>query len=104
MEEEKETGIVSAICEYLQIKGHFFWRQNTAALYRQGRFFRMPRFSRNGVPDIILVSKGDFIGIEVKRNKGRQSVAQKEFQTDLEKAGGRYHLVHSIDEVIALGL
>jgi hypothetical protein len=57
-----------------------------------------------GVPDIILIKDGQFIGLEIKRPKGIQSDAQKIFQHKCEKAGGKYHLITSLDQVIALGL
>lgn len=102
--EEKETGIVNAICEYLEIKRYFFWRQNTGGMYRQGRFFRQPKYAKNGIPDIIMVKDGRFIGIEVKTAKGRQGDSQKAFQSGVEEAQGLYYLVRSIDEIIKLGL
>jgi Holliday junction resolvase len=50
-------------------------------------------------PDVIAVIKGRFIGIEVKAEKGRQSDNQKEFQRQLEAAGGLYILAKGIDGV-----
>lgn len=64
----------------------------------------MPAFSKNGVPDIIVVRDGVFIGLEVKTPTGRQSEAQATFQKELEDAGGQYHIVCSIEDVQALGL
>lgn len=37
---------------------------------------------------------------EIKAPGGRQSEHQKEFQANLEPAGGRYILAHSIDDVM----
>jgi hypothetical protein len=45
------------------------------------------------------VIKGQYVGIEVKAPKGRQSEHQREFQRKLEAAGGKYVLAYSIDEV-----
>lgn len=104
--EEKESSIVSAICEYLEIKHHFFWRQNTGGMYSsKGGFYRkLPKHSLKGVPDIIAVINGRFVGLEVKRPSGRQSPGQKEFQEKVTKAGGSYHIVRSIYDVMELGL
>mgnify|MGYP001595897840 CR=1 FL=1 len=52
---EKETDIVRALCDYLALRKRFFWRQNTAPLYREGRFFAMPKYALKGVPDIIVI-------------------------------------------------
>ncbi len=57
-----------------------------------------------GLPDIIVIREGRLIGLEVKRRSGRQSSEQKEFEYAANQAGATYHVVHSLDEVIALGL
>jgi hypothetical protein len=44
--------------------------------------------------------EGQFIGIEVKAPKGKQSENQKEFQRQLEAVGGRYILAYSVDDVM----
>ncbi len=43
---------------------------------------------------------GQYVGIEVKAPKGKQSDHQKEFQRQLEAAGGKDVLAYSLDEVI----
>lgn len=47
--------------------------------------------------------RGDaqYVGIEVKGPKGKQSDDQKEFQRHLEAAGGRYILAYSVEDVSA---
>ncbi len=99
-----EKEIQLAICEYLAYKRYFFWRQNTIPVFDKGHYRPMPKFSINGVPDIILVHKGIFWGLEVKRPKGKISENQVIFKEKLEKAGGKYDIVTSIDDIIALGL
>lgn len=101
----KETDVQYSICEYLAYRQHFFWRQNTIpALTRDGGFRRMPAFSKNGVPDIILIVDGKFVGLEVKAPKGKQSESQKDFEAGCKQAGGCYYIVTSIEDVKALGL
>lgn len=60
------------------------------------------RFGTPGSPDIIMVYKGQYIGLEIKGEKGVQSESQKYFQMNLEKAGGAYYVIRSIDELIAI--
>lgn len=101
----KEKDIQLAICNYLAFKRYFFWRQNTIPVVKpDGSFRSMPKYSKTGVPDIILVINGKFMGLEVKTPKGKQSDNQFEFQMGLERAGGQYYLVTSLDDVIKLGL
>lgn len=99
-----ESQIQNSICDYLSLKHYFFWRQNTAPMFRDGRFFSMPRHSKKGVPDIILISQGQFIGLEVKREGGKQSPYQKEFQVGCEKAGGKYYIVTDLKDLEKIGL
>lgn len=98
-----------SICEYLEWKRHFFWRQNSSGSFYKGedgsrQFRKPPKFAKNGVPDIIVIKNGIFIGLEVKQKTGRQSEAQKEFESGLVAAGGMYNVVTSIEDVQALGL
>jgi hypothetical protein len=53
-----------------------------------------------GWPDIVacLPSLGQFLGVECKAAKGRQSPAQKRMQERIEHAGGLYILAHSLEE------
>ena len=107
---EKESDIQFAICEYLAIRERqrmlVYWRQNTGGLFDPVRGVRrsMPKHSKNGVPDILIIKKGQFIGLEVKTAKGKQSPAQKLFELYITENGGRYHIVRSINDVQALGL
>lgn len=105
----KEGDIQVSICEYLEWKRHFFWRQNSSGSFYAGedgsrQFRKPPKYAKNGVPDIIVIKDGKFIGLEVKTPKGRQSDAQKEFERDVTAAGGCYNIVTSIEDVQALGL
>lgn len=99
-----EKEIQLAICDHLALKKYFFWRQNTSPIFADGKFRSMPKYSMNGVPDIILVHKGKFIGLEVKRPKCKPSEAQLAFMKGLTIAGGDYHIVTSIDDVKKIGL
>lgn len=103
---ESESDILNAICEYLfDRKHHFGWRQNTVPVFNKatGKFRSMPRYSMNGVPDIIVVKNGIFWGLEVKTRTGEQSEAQKIFESKCKRSGGQYYIVSSINDVISLG-
>lgn len=104
-QQETESKIVSAICEYLSYKKNLlFWRQNNLPVFNGDRFYAMPKYSMRGVPDIIVVKDGFFIGIEVKNKKGKQSEHQKEFERKCKEAGGEYYVIKSIEEVKEIGL
>lgn len=101
-----EKDIQLAICDYLALKKHFFWRTNTVGMYDPTKkvFRAMPKYGRSGIPDIILIKDGFFIGLEVKRPKTYQGEAQKEFEKRCKENGAEYHVVRSIDDVIEIGL
>lgn len=105
---EKETDIQNTICEYLSLKKHFFWRQNTSpTVSKTGDkwvFRRMAKYAMRGIPDIIIIKDGFFIGLEVKKAGGKQSPDQKEFESRVKEAGAEYHVVRSIKDVQELGL
>lgn len=98
MSTEKNTQ--AAILQYLNAKRIFAYRQNSGAFKTERGFYRF--CSINGLPDVMAFSQGKAYAIECKDKQGRQSPAQKEFQTNFEKAGGIYVLARSIDDVMAI--
>jgi hypothetical protein len=100
----KESDVQRAILDYLALRRIFHYRNNSGAFAIPASATHQRRFFRAGVvgaPDIVCVIDGQYVGIEVKAPKGRQSEHQKEFQRQLESAGGRYILAHSMDDVVA---
>ena len=94
----KESGTQKAILDYLALRHIFHYRNNSGAFKRDdGHFYR---FGATGSPDIVCVINGQYVGIEVKAPKGKQSENQKAFQEELERAGGRYILAYSLDDVV----
>lgn len=65
---------------------------------------KLPKFAMKGIPDICMISQGKYIGLEVKRPGEKQSEGQIEFQRRCEAAGGAYHVVTSLDDVLKLGI
>lgn len=111
----RERDVLKACMDWLKIKRVFHYRQNTGA--HAANYKGTDRFIRYGVPgapDIVAVKQlwfherdtgllktlAEYVAIEVKAPSGEQSVAQKQFQANLEAAGGRYILVHSVEELI----
>lgn len=75
------------------------WRNNTGALPDKNG--RMIKFGIPGSPDILgILTTGQWLGIEVKAEKGRQSEQQKRFQTMIERFNGVYILARSVQEAI----
>ena len=94
----KESEVQKQILDYLALKRVFHYRNNSGAFVDSQKHFY--RFGALGSPDIICVINGQFVGIEVKAPKGKQSQYQKEFQKNLEAAGGRYVLAYSLVDIM----
>lgn len=71
----KESEIQKQILAYLGLKRIFHYRNNSAAFVDSLNHFY--RFGALGPPDIICVIKGQYVGIDVKAPKGKQSEHQK---------------------------
>ncbi len=103
-----EISIQATICEYLALKMRqgklMMWRQNSGGIFSDGHYRKLPKHAMTGIPDIIVIRDGFFIGLEVKQAKGRQSDNQKDFETLCKKNGAEYYVVHSLEDVIEIGL
>lgn len=92
-----EKDIQKAILQYLKAKRIFHYRQNSGAFKTENGFMRTA--SVNGLPDIVAIKEGIYIGLEVKTQNGRQSDAQRGIQDEITKAGGFYFVVRSVEDV-----
>ncbi len=50
-------------------------------------------FGKSGIPDIIAIVSGEFVGVEVKSAKGRPTELQKICGKQIEEAGGTWMVV-----------
>lgn len=101
-----EKDVQMACCDYLALRRHFFWRTNTVPIFDATKkiFRAMPKYALKGVPDIIVIKDGFFIGLEIKRKGGKQSDEQKEFERRTKESGAEYHLITSVDQLKEIGL
>lgn len=56
--------------------------------------------STPGVPDIVGIYNGQFLGIEVKTEKGKLSPHQERFIANINANGGLAFVARNIDDVI----
>lgn len=106
IKEPLEKDIQAGICDYLALRRHFFWRQNTQPIFSRKDFaYRaMPKHTMNGVADIILIRPGGrVVFLEVKRPSGKQSDSQVAFQARCRLAEAEYYVVTSLGDVQRLG-
>lgn len=99
---QSETDLMREILAALSAAHHpdgVFWRVNVGRAVNQSG--AVVRFGLPGQADIAGVLRGRHIEVEVKTPTGRQSDAQRRWQTAVERAGGRYVLARSVDEALA---
>lgn len=99
-----ESTLQRAVMDYLTMiearcKLYWFRSASGAVQTASGRFFKT---GKPGVPDISVIFNGQFIGLEIKTATGRQSSAQKEAQAEIERSGGKYYIVRSLQDVKAI--
>lgn len=100
-----EKQLQSAILQYLETRHFLCWRNNSGMAEstnaKTGASYRI-KLGKSGSPDIIGMTKsGQWLGIEVKGETGKQRESQIEFEQQVRDNHGIYLLVHSWDEFIA---
>jgi hypothetical protein len=106
--DDSANSLTKCITTFLNLKGHIANRiANAGRLLDQRKTFRditgvtrtigqiewIPGTGTNGIADIVACISGKMVGIEVKYGSDRQSQAQREYQEQLEAAGGLYVIV-----------
>jgi hypothetical protein len=78
-----------------------FWVNSTGTTQIDGRWVK---FGLEGSSDIIGIIKpsGRFLAIEIKSEKGRQSEAQKKFESMIKSFGGIYILAKDCDGITSV--
>jgi hypothetical protein len=106
----KERDIVLAILQYLQPQYHTRYcivRVEPVTAMRMalkargtmhGGAWKDAPWS-DGVADILMVGPERY-AFEVKSRTGRQRLSQMEFERRWTRAGGRYHIVRSVEDVM----
>lgn len=102
----RENLIQNGIINYLQLRENqgdlYFFRSGAWAVRVKWAGWR-DRFFRTwkaGCPDITVLHDGQFIWLEVKNEKGKQSDNQKTAEERILKSWGKYYIVRSIQDVI----
>ena len=98
--EEGQTQL--SIIRYCKLKGYVIGKTRTMGVVRGKRYCLDP-YTFRGFPDLTAFTPG-LVFIEVKSSTGKMSEAQKDFQELCEKAGIKYILARSVDDVIGEGL
>lgn len=92
------------IAEYIELKGGYAVVTNISGIPIKGKpeiYRKNPEMS--GLADVISCIGGIFVAFEVKKTmKEKLRDSQEEHKYRLERAGGLYYQVTSLDEVIEI--
>ncbi|MFY7898457.1 MAG: VRR-NUC domain-containing protein [Candidatus Planktophila sp.] len=101
------NGLTKAVVDFLNFSGHFATRINNQGTwvsdkFKKGGGFYRPSTQVKGIADIDALIKGYKVAIEIKIGADRQSEAQKDYQSKIERAGGYYWIVKDFDQFYIL--
>lgn len=94
-----EKDIQRACLDFLALKRVFAYKQNNVGIKKPNGSY-IPA-GMIGVADIVAIIHGKHWSVEVKRPGGKLSDGQEAFRANVERAGGIYSVVHSVDELAA---
>ena len=99
-ESDKSTnGLTKAIRAHLKTLGMPSFRINVMGVYNKETGKYMKSNATLGMPDILTIYNGVFIGIEVKFGRDSQKDKQKERQEEIEAAGGYYIIAKEFEQL-----
>lgn len=101
-----EKHLVNQCIHYLNLKGHFVWRNNSGVTKMQStdRFGRVKerqwRAGIKGGSDIIGIHKnGKFLAVECKIGKNKPTMAQTEFLEEVEARNGIALIAYDLEDL-----
>ena len=109
------NGLTKCVIEWLRLNGHQSERINTMGrpidnrrtftdvtgrTRQTGSVKWIPSGSQRGSADVSSTIMGQSIKIEIKAGRDRQSEAQKQYQQQVEAAGGVYLIVRNFTEFL----
>lgn len=86
--DDTANGLTKCIISFIQLKGGQAERISNTGRNYKGKWIYGT--GTNGTADISATIQGKSVKIEIKIGKDRQSEAQKQYQTMIERAGGIY--------------
>ncbi len=102
MKKFKETDLQKQIVEYLNLMGHFVWRNNSGAVFSEYKGKkRMIKFGFKGCADVVgILRDGRFIAVECKIGYNKPTEAQYNFLDEVTHRGGIGMWTTNLDNVI----
>lgn len=85
----KETQLQEKVISYLNGRQVFNFRYQAAS-------------NQFGMPDIVCIYKGFFVGLELKTDDGKATELQLRMLNAIKNAGGYADIIRSIPEIVSL--
>ena len=101
-----EHDVQCAICDYLDLMNICYWAVPNGGKRSKNEANKLMKSGvKSGVPDLTVLYRGKYFGLEVKRPatlapKGRLSKNQKNMIKLIEDNGCKVKVVYGIDDVI----
>lgn len=104
MTEMELQSIIIDYLEYMQNMGKLWYNRqnNIPPVQKVGgvmKFRRMPKGSKKGIADLIILMPDRTIFVELKSEKGKQSPEQKQIEIDVKAMGCEYYIVREFEEI-----
>lgn len=87
LKDNKETRLQKRVQAYIESLGGYCFKVHGSA------------YMKAGIPDIVACLEGRFVGIECKVDKNKPSELQLAHGRLIEKAGGVFMVIYSLEEV-----
>jgi len=91
------NNLTKAVLNLINLSGFVAWRINSVGVFDPVKRIHRTSNQAKGLPDIIGIVNGRFIGIEIKIGADRQSEHQKDREAEINKAGGLYWIIKDFD-------
>jgi hypothetical protein len=95
------NSLTDAVISLIKLLGGTAYRISSQGTYMAKIDLMVASTQKKGLPDVVAILKGQFIGIEVKIGKDRMSEHQLKRKEEIEKAGGRFIVARDIEQVKA---
>jgi hypothetical protein len=91
----RERDIQKTVCDWLTLRGFFWYRQNVGGAKFGAQWVK---FGLKGLPDVVVIVSGIYVGLEFKRPGGFLSEAQEFCKQLIKNAGAEYVEVKSLED------
>lgn len=98
-EYKKEQDLLDDCKTILKRAGFFFWRQNSGKMFKENRWVHFT--DKNGLPDITLIYKGVYIGLELKLPKGYLTKYQKETLPEMMMNRSVFFIIENVIDLFS---